>query len=113
MSYSITTDVRMSARGDATDAVPSTSKGRPYVGTRFSFAAPISLKGLIAAGPQPADVVFPPVIPRSEREPEPRWASLRNRLASIRETARDQQREAKQAGLSPNDLDFLQSIGAL
>jgi len=79
------------------------------VGTRFSFGAPISLKGLIAAGPQRADVAFPPIRPESE----PRWASVRDRLASIREHAQLRQRATQDAGLSASDVDFLSSIGAL
>ena len=105
MSYSNTTDVGASADGGA----ELDKLGDLFVGTRFSFAAPISLKGLIAAGPQPADIAFPPRRP----EPEPRWASVRDRLESIRERAQHQQRTAKDCGLSRNDLDFLNSIGAL
>lgn len=97
MSYSNTTDVGGSADG--------AELGDLFVGTRFSFAAPISLKQLIAAGPQPADIAFPPRIER--------WASVRDRLASIRERAQDQHRAAKDCGLSRSDVDFLNSIGAL
>ena len=103
MSYSNTTDVGASANGG--------ERGDLSVGTRFSFAAPISLKGLIAAGPQPADIAFPAPLRRAE--PEPRWASVRDRLDSIRERAQHEQRTAKDSGLSRNDLDFLSSIGAL
>lgn len=96
MSYSNTTDVGGSADG---------AEGDLSVGTRFLFAEPISLKGLIAAGPQPADVAFPP-------RPE-RWSSVRDRLASIRARAQDQHRTAKDCGLTRSDVDFLNSIGAL
>lgn len=97
MSYSYTTDVGGSGDG--------AEQGELSVGTRFSFAEPISLKGLIAAGPQPADIAFPP-------RPE-RWSSVRDRLASIRAHAQDQHRTAKDCGLTRSDVDFLNSIGAL
>lgn len=72
----------------------------------------MSLKGLIAMGPQgPAAALV---------DSGPRWGSIRSRLSSIRDRARATPLPATVAPtttdaalLSSDDVDFLRDIGAL
>lgn len=90
------------------------------MGKRLNAAMPrVSLRRLIAAGPQPVDCSVLQRVRMAGQRPEhvaeaPRRAAIRDPLASIRARAKQRQQSAKQAAnLSRQDADFLRDIGAL
>ncbi len=87
------------------------------MGKRLHGVAPrVSLRGLIAAGPQPADSgMFNRGSAIALAADPRRRDGIEDRLATIRKRAKERQRAAKRAAarLTPDDADFLRVIGAL